>query len=183
MGGELHARSEEGVGTRMRVSLRRGAPQTAAAAHRPSPAPAGEVPPRGCILYIEDNPVNVVLVETFLSRWEGVRLEIAANGATGIRMARELRPDLVLLDMHLPDMSGAEVLQALRGDASTRGLRVIALSASAMPEDIAQARQHGVSDYWTKPLDFTRFLNDIGALLKADATMRSHADAPVSEPS
>jgi CheY-like chemotaxis protein len=177
MGGELHAQSEEGLGTRMRVSLRRGTPQAPPAPPAPTPAAArapaagSDAAPRGCVLDIEDNPVNVILVQAFLSRWEGVRLEIAANGSTGIRLARALQPDLVLLDMHLPDMGGADVLQALRGDESTRGLRVVALSASAMPEDIALARQHGVSDYWTKPLDFARFLDDVGAMLDgADAT-------------
>jgi CheY-like chemotaxis protein len=165
MGGELHADSEHEVGTRMRVVLRRGQPPATRGA---TPAPLC-APPSGCVLYIEDNAVNVLLVETIMSRWDGVRLVVAPDGATGLRMARTLQPDLVLLDMHLPDMGGVAVLRALRGDEATRELCVVALSASAMPEDVAQARRHGISDYWTKPLDLTRFLHDVQELLAVPA--------------
>jgi len=117
------------------------------------------------VLYIEDNPVNQLLVEQLLARWSAVRLVQAEDGTNGIELARSLRPDLVLLDMQLPDMDGFAVLDALRADPATRDLRVIALSASAMPELVAQAFAHGAADYWTKPLDFDRFLADMQGLL------------------
>jgi CheY-like chemotaxis protein len=128
-------------------------------------ATAHAASPVGMVLYIEDNPVNQLLVEQLLARWSGVRLVQAEDGANGIELARSLRPDLVLLDMQLPDIDGFAVLDALRADPTTRDLTVVALSASAMPESVAQARAHGVADYWTKPLDFDRFLADMQRLL------------------
>jgi len=132
-------------------------------------APAGSTEdaasPAGVVLCIEDNPVNLLLVEQLLARWCAVRLVQAENGANGIELARSLRPDLVLLDMQLPDMDGLAVLGALRADPATRDLTVVALSASAMSESVAQARAHGAADYWTKPLDFDRFLADVRGLL------------------
>ncbi|MCR5882912.1 response regulator [Rhizobacter sp. J219] len=121
--------------------------------------------PEGTVLYIEDNPINLLLVEQLLLRWPGVRLLQAETGEKGIELAQALRPDLVLLDMRLPDMSGPEVLEELREHPRTRGLRVVALSASAMPEEVALAREGGAHDYWTKPLDFDRFTADLKRLL------------------
>ena len=149
-------------------------------------APPDPIPPpselRGKVLYVEDDPINMVLVESTLQAFPGITMIKAATGAEGIRLARTEWPDLVILDMHLPDMGGADVLQALRGDESTRGVRVIALSASAMPEDIALARRHGACDYWTKPLDFTRFLNDIGTLLGRNCVCAAPPAPPQPRP-
>jgi CheY-like chemotaxis protein len=71
----------------------------------------------------------------------------------------------VLLDMQLPDMSGLEVIRALRADPETRGLRIVVLSASAMPEEVDQARSAGADHYWTKPLDYAKFLDGVGRML------------------
>ena len=73
-------------------------------------------------------------------------------------------PDLMLLDMQLPDIDGLEVLQRLRAGPETAAIPVIALSANAMPEDIERALRAGVSDYWTKPLDFKAFMESLDAL-------------------
>ena len=166
MGGQLDATSQAGAGTAMRVTLPHSAASTLPPP-APPPLPWAGGAPSGRVLYIEDNPVNAVLVEHLLSRWPAVQLSTAPDGASGIAMAQAARPDLVLLDMQLPDMNGVEILQALRADPATQALTVVALSASAMPEEVLAARDAGASDYWTKPLDFGRFLQDVSALLHA----------------
>ena len=173
MDGRMDVDSELGRGTRVRVSLQAHRPIEAghASSFMPSAsaalddASAGAATPAGVVLYIEDNPVNQMLVEQLLARWSAVLLVQAEEGANGIELARLLRPDLVLLDMQLPDMDGLAVLDSLSADPATRDLTVVALSASAMPESVTQARAHGASDYWTKPLDFDRFLADMHRLL------------------
>jgi PAS domain S-box-containing protein len=164
--GQIVVDSEAGRGTRVRLALPRGAAQDQSTASL-SPQLEGEngEAPAGLVLYIEDNPVNLLLVEQLLSRWPGVRMAQAEDGTSGIDMARTLRPDLVLLDMHLPDIDGLAVLRSLRGDPATHDLVIISLSASAMPEEMAAARAAGATDYWTKPLDFARVLAGLRELL------------------
>jgi CheY-like chemotaxis protein len=128
------------------------------------------------VLYIEDNQVNVLLVEKMLARWSEVRFVHAEDGASGIELARTLLPDLVLLDMQLPDMDGNAVLTALRGEQATRSLNIVVLSADAMPDEIERARRHGANDYWTKPLVFDRFLSNVARLLRQEA-LAGHAGA------
>jgi len=75
-----------------------------------------------------------------------------------------MHPQVVLLDLHLPDIPGTEVLRRLRADPATAGATVIALSANAMPEDIRDALALGFDDYWTKPIDFDQFLSGLDRL-------------------
>ncbi|MFY9513382.1 MAG: response regulator, partial [Rubrivivax sp.] len=131
---------------------------------RPLPLPGPGYTPRGRLLYIEDNPVNALIISELISRRPDLRLDIAEDGLSGVAKARELRPDLVLLDMQLPDIDGHEVLRRLRADGGTAAIPVIALSANAMPDDIDRALRAGMSDYWTKPLDFRAFMASIEAL-------------------
>jgi PAS domain S-box-containing protein len=168
MGGELQIESRPGVGTTARVTL----PAAALSEHAPhatAPAPraaqAETAAPQGTVLYIEDNEVNVMLIEQMLSRWPGVRFVHAGSGAAGIELASRLRPELVLLDMHLPDLHGLEILARLRADEGNAGLPVVMLSASAAPDDLALARAQGATDYWTKPVDLHNFLRDTARLL------------------
>ena len=176
MGGSLEIDSRPGEGTRARVTLPSAGADSCNAARPQSRSPAtetagiGDPEPIGTVLYIEDNEVNVMLVEQMLARWNGVRLLHAPDGRSGIELVRELRPDLLLLDMQLPDMDGLDVLRKLAADEATQGVRVVALSASAMAEDIEAARRHGVLDYWTKPLDVERFLAEIAVLLARPTT-------------
>jgi CheY-like chemotaxis protein/anti-sigma regulatory factor (Ser/Thr protein kinase) len=169
MQGSLEVDSQAGIGTTVRVLLRQADAPAARVApdsgHGLLPADTDGEPPEGVVLYIEDNPINLLLVEQLLLGWPGIRLVQAEDGHTGIELALALQPDLVLLDMRLPDMSGPQVLKALQGDARTRGLRVVALSASAMPDEVALARSCGAYDYWTKPLDFERFMANLKQLL------------------
>ena len=88
----------------------------------------------------------------------GLEIASEATGAGGVARARAWRPDLLLVDMQLPDIDGFEVLRRLRAAPETAGIDCIALSANAMPEDIARARAAGFADYWTKPIDFRNFL-------------------------
>ncbi len=165
--GEITLDSREGEGTLARLTLPAtdGRPMATPA----TPASAADGPPvAGKVLYIEDNPINVILVGQLLSRWPQVALVTAGNGAEGLAQAVALRPDAVLLDMQLPDMPGLAVLQRLKADAATRDITVVAVSASATPPEVAAARAAGAADYWTKPIDFEGFLAGMRQVLQPD---------------
>jgi CheY-like chemotaxis protein len=119
------------------------------------------------VLYIEDNPVNVILVEELVTMRANVRLSCAKDGLSGVAQALTECPDVVLIDMQLPDIDGFEVLRRLRTASTLAHCVKIALSANGMSDDIARARAAGFDDYWTKPIDFKRFLADLDALAGA----------------
>jgi PAS domain S-box-containing protein len=173
MGGSVHVQSTPGVGSVFEVRL----PSASSAAAAPAPQPptqpvidvvaasAAEAPARTArLLYIEDNPVNALIVRELINQRGNLTLDEADDGASGIHSARERRPDLILIDMQLPDFDGLEVLRRLRADPSTAAIPCIALSANAMPEDIQLALGAGFADYWTKPLDFRVFLGALDTL-------------------
>jgi CheY-like chemotaxis protein len=108
------------------------------------------------VLYIEDNLSNLTLVQEALAEEAGVAVVAAMQGRLGVELAREHRPGLILLDLHLPDMEGEAVLRELQGDARTAGIPVVVLSADAMPGQVAKLRAAGVREYLTKPLDLRR---------------------------
>jgi len=174
MGGSVRVESTPGVGSRFEVHLPRHAGPTEVdevpppAAHAP---PEAVLPPQrqrqGRLLYIEDNPVNALLVEEMVRIHARLQIESVANGLGGVARAHELQPDLILVDMQLPDINGYEVLRRLREQPSTTGIRCIALSANAMPEDIARATAAGFSDYWTKPIHLSNFLAALDRLFPA----------------
>ena len=178
MGGQVEAHSQLGQGSEFIVWLPSAAPGAAAtmpggmasggsASGDAAPAPAGvaTAPPSARVLYIEDNPVNALLVREMLAHRPAVTLSVAEDGRSGIASALAQQPDLVLLDMQLPDIDGHAVLRALRADPRTAALRCVALSANATPDDVAAALTAGCVDYWTKPIDFRRFLEGIDRLL------------------
>jgi signal transduction histidine kinase len=180
MGGSISVTSEIGTGTIVRLEVPR--PKVAgvfldslSAASMPATL-STELPtqnhinPSGLVLYIEDNPVNVLLVEQMLQAWPEVELVVAEDGDAGISQATELRPDVILLDMQLPDMTGLEVLKSLKGNASTQSLRVVALSASAMEDEVRVAKEAGVLDYWIKPVDVLAFRDGMRSLLQVGRT-------------
>lgn len=121
------------------------------------------------LLYIEDNPVNTLVVQELVATRPHLKLDCAADGISGVEMALQLAPELILIDMQLPDIDGFEVLRRLRSHRQTALTRCIAVSANAVPEDMARARQMGFSDYWTKPIDFQKFLGGLDALFAAKA--------------
>ncbi len=169
MGGTVHARSTPDAGSVFEVRLPAAAAPAAAA---PAPASHGAVvlpavrplgrPAR--LLYIEDNPVNLLIVQELLAPHPHLQLDSAIDGLSGVSQARSGRPDLVLVDMQLPDIDGHEVLRRLRADAATADIPCISLSANAMPDDIERALQAGFADYWTKPLDLRRFVAALEAI-------------------
>ena len=110
------------------------------------------------MLYIEDNQPNVDLVQDALQFRPGVTLLTAPDGATGIRIARRHRPDLILLDLNLPDLQGDDVLASLTADESTAAIPVVMVSADATQRQIDRLLAAGARDYLTKPLDVKRFL-------------------------
>jgi PAS domain S-box-containing protein len=180
MAGRLEIRSEAGQGTCVRVELPRvdAATRVDPAPAAPEAAESATIEPAGLVLYIEDNPVNVAVVEGLLSHWDGVSVASAARGQLGIEMARRLLPGLVLLDMGLPDLDGVAVLTALRQDPRTAGLPVVMLSASAQPDEVARAMQAGAVEYLGKPVDFQRLAATVARLLPPATSM----PAPVADP-
>nr|WP_256490302.1 ATP-binding protein [Ideonella oryzae] len=165
MGGEIRVHSQPGQGSTFEVRLPAVQDDVL-----PEPAPAAPPPAQAelpCLLYIEDNPVNMTIVAELVARQPGVRFVGAPDALSGLRLARELRPRLILTDMQLPDLHGSEVLQRLRADPQTRDIPCIALSANALPSDIEAALAQGFSAYWTKPLDFSAFRQTLGALFDA----------------
>jgi len=167
MGGSVQAQSTSGAGSVFELRLADAAP-AAAPDRTPTALPTlvslptvgRDVPgpPRGKLLYIEDNPVNALIISELIARRPDLQLYLATDGSSGVQRALELQPDLVLLDMQLPDFDGHEVLRRLRAHPALAQVPVIALSANAMPEDIDRALRAGMADYWTKPLDFAAFM-------------------------
>lgn len=111
-----------------------------------------EAPLRGKVLCIEDHEVNMILVEELLRQYPGITLIKAATGWDGVRLAQSERPDLVLLDMHLPDIGGLEVVRALNEEIYSRKLRIALLTGDALSMDIVKAMSLGAYEYWIKPL-------------------------------
>lgn len=112
---------------------------------------------RGTVLYIEDNPINMDLIESALAMYPGITLIKAHTGMEGIRLARSEQPDFVLLDMHLPDIGGLEVVRALNEEIAAGKLRITLLTADSLSMDIVKAMSLGAYDYWVKPLNLSKF--------------------------
>jgi CheY-like chemotaxis protein len=123
-----------------------------------------------CMLYIEDNPSNLRLVERLVKRRPDVMLLTATRGAEGLELARAETPDLVLLDLDLPDTSGADVLTSLRADTRTASIPVVVVSADATPAQIERLRALGANDYVTKPFEVQRLLTVIDDAATAAAS-------------
>lgn len=104
------------------------------------------------VLYIEDNPANLRLVEAMLKTHKDITLLSANNGQFGLELAQQYLPDIILLDIQLPDMDGYKVLNALREHSETRDIPVIAISADAMPLDVEKGLKAGFREYLTKPV-------------------------------
>jgi PAS domain S-box-containing protein len=158
MGGTIGVESEIDRGTTFWVEFPAGeAPDNAAVEAPPAPR-ARETEPQGTILYIEDNSSNVRLLERLLRRRGGVRLISTASGEDGIERAARDRPDLILLDLHLPDLPGEEVLRRLWSNPATRSLPVAVLSADATPAQRHRLLASGAVAYLTKPLNIASLL-------------------------
>jgi PAS domain S-box-containing protein len=117
------------------------------------------------VLYVEDNPTNIRLLQQVFSRYPQLDLEIAEEAFLGIYKARSQQPDLIILDINLPGMDGYEVLAVLKNDSATSSIPVLGLSANAMPYDIERGRNSGFYDYLTKPVDIHHLIGAFNKLL------------------
>ncbi|HEX8237235.1 MAG TPA: ATP-binding protein [Abditibacteriaceae bacterium] len=118
------------------------------------------------LLYVEDNASNITLMQHILTHRPAVHLTTAHSGAAGLEMAQDNRPDLILLDVQLPDITGSEVLDRLRSDQRTHDIPVVMLSADATPAQITRLLEQGAHDYLTKPIEVEKFLRVLDALLE-----------------
>ena len=162
MGGTLSVESAVGQGSTFAVELARAESPVERAGVAAEAAPAGPHRPLGTagqtVLHIEDNDSNLRLVEKLIRQRPGVRVMAAIQGRLGLELARQHRPDLILLDLHLPDMNGIDVFAALRADPATQAIPVAIVSADATPGQADRLRADGAIAYLAKPLDATAFL-------------------------
>ena len=133
---------------------------------------------RHTLLYVEDNPANLMLVERLIARRDDLRLMSAVNGTLGIELARIHQPRVILMDINLPGISGIKALKSLRDDPATAHIPVVALSANAMPRDIARGMEVGFFRYLTKPIKTEDFTETLNAALKFADGRRATAEEP-----
>ena len=160
MDGKIGAETREGDGSTFWIELAVAeAPEGVTDGDVVDDVPPGDAPvTRRRVLLIEDNLANVKLIEALIAERTHIDLVPAMTGRLGLELAREHRPDLVLLDQHLPDLTGTELLHRLKANPETRDIPVVMVSADATPGQIRRLRESGAADYLTKPLDIPRFL-------------------------
>ena len=169
MGGSMGVESTVGQGSTFWLDLLVAEAPTSEVKSEPD-APSGDIALDECgertVLYIEDNLSNLELVECILLRFPTIRLISATRGEQGLQLARERQPDLILLDLHLPDIRGDEVLRRLKADAVTLGIPVVMLSADATGGQAKRLLALGARSYLTKPLDRQGLLSAMYTCLK-----------------
>jgi signal transduction histidine kinase/AmiR/NasT family two-component response regulator len=180
MGGVIGVESTVGTGSVFWFELNLTAePQSVADAAVPSAfAPAqvhAEVQSR-TLLYVEDNPANLMLVEDLIARRPDIQLLSARDGSHGIEIARAARPDVILMDINLPGISGITALRMLAEDPATAHIPVVALSANAIPRDIEKGLEAGFFRYLTKPIKVTEFMDTLDIALKYASTEADRAN-------
>src|SRR4249920_2788589 len=127
------------------------------------------------LLCVEDNPANLKLVEELIARRPDLRLLTAVNGTLGVDLARASQPEMVLMDVNLPDISGIEALKILREDPLTAHIPIVALSANAMPRDIVKGLEAGFFRYLTKPIKIDEFMDALDLALAFAKARSAHA--------
>ncbi|MES2295521.1 MAG: PAS domain S-box protein [Pseudomonadota bacterium] len=184
MGGAIGVDSQVGVGSEFWVQLRASsAPELAADGHAPFSIPAGAPaipgapadPNQRTLLYVEDNPANLALVERLVARRTDLRLLSAIDGHIGLQLAHAYLPDVILMDINLPGISGYGVLRLLRDDPATAAIPVIALSANAIPRDIEKGIEAGFLRYLTKPIKVEEFMDALDIALQSGVPARRPA--------
>ena len=170
MGGVIGVESSVGVGSVFWFELNSAdAPELAVEEAEPT-APAKSQIQSGTrlrtLLYVEDNPANMKLVEQLVARRPDMSLLTAVDGNSGIEIARVSQPDLMLMDINLPDISGFEALEILRSDPATAHIPVVAISANAMPLDVKRGLRAGFFRYITKPIKVNEFMETLDVALE-----------------
>jgi len=170
MKGTIGAESTVGVGSAFWIELvLTAAPTLDIASAEPAsavPAPVTSLGRLRTLLYVEDNPANLKLVEQLIARRPDIKLSTAVNGTLGVQMARASRPEMILMDINLPGISGIEALGILRDDPATAHIPIVALSANAMPRDIEKGLEAGFFRYLTKPIKVKEFMDTLDATLE-----------------
>ncbi len=170
MGGTIGVESTVGVGSVFWIELNTATLTTLSHLdiERKAAAPAGALTGSKVrtLLYVEDNPANLMLVKRLVERRSDLSLLSATNGIRGVEMAREARPDVILMDINLPGINGIEALRLLVSDPATTHIPVIALSANAMPHDIEKGLAAGFFRYLTKPIKVGEFLATLDLALE-----------------
>ena len=159
MHGQLRIESSVGLGTTGVLTLECSAESEERPMGMAPPSQHGDLETKLHVLYAEDNEVNIEIVRQVVRFRPSVVFDTADSGAAALQKARRQRPDLILVDMHLGDMTGLELAEALRRNPATAGIRLVALSADALPEQIDAAMAMGFEDYLTKPVNFRELLN------------------------
>ena len=178
MKGEIGVESTIGVGSVFWIDLNLTAEPRRAAAAKPTAVAQAQVQAGAqlrTLLYVEDNPANLMLVEDLIARRPDIRLLSATDGNGGIKIARASRPDMILMDINLPGISGIQALKILRADPATAHIPVVALSANAIPRDIEKGLAAGFFRYLTKPIKVNEFMDTLDEALKFAKTKSARA--------
>src|SRR6202049_107572 len=170
MGGAIGVESAVGLGSVFWFELNSAAaPQLAVDRTEPAAISQAQVQhnaPLRTLLYVEDNPANLMLVEQLIARRRDMRVLVARDGNLGIRLARANQPEVILMDINLPGISGIEALKILREDPATALIPVVALSANAMPRNIEKGLHAGFFRYLTKPIKVNEFMDTLEVALE-----------------
>lgn len=191
MGGRLEIRSQLGEGTHVTVSLPAAealadkghdVKTMAAGAATPPAQPPSQADSTGLacteqaplrVMYVEDNRINALLFQEALRPYPELLLEVAEDGQAAMALAREQQPEVLVIDAHLPGMTGFEVLRALRTLPGLAQVPAYMCSADALPEDIERAREEGFMGYWTKPIDIEQVTSELHRLARRGHVHRS----------
>jgi len=186
MGGQIGVTSAVGVGSEFWVEfIASSAPRLVFGSDGGEPADsvaAHALPPQSTLLYVEDNPANLILVEQLIARRNDLKLLSAIDAHQGIELARAHQPDMILMDINLPGLSGFDALEILHNDPITAHIPVVALSANAVPLDIEKGQKAGFFRYLTKPIKVGEFMDtlDVALHYAAEHRMAKEKNKPPS---